>query len=125
MKKIITSLSILFLLTVNVHAKLIASPEILTVKIDANNSEIIYFKVSGGGLCIKDVISKNGGESFSTAAQSDISHYKWSDKLHSGNRKYVVVDSFYLFRSDDSGISWKQTSASTYIRKQLKSAEIS
>jgi hypothetical protein len=99
------------------QAKLRAGSEVTAVTLDPTNSDKVAIRISG--LSCKAAISTNAGRNFLAVAGRDISA-AWSSNLTAGARRYVLVDSFCLFRSDDAGVTWTNTGASAFLREQSK-----
>lgn len=96
-------------------AKLNSGPQIKSVRIDSNDSATVYLQISE--LPKPMAVSTNAGDSFSTFPGGILPDSATTNLRH-GPRKYVLVDSAILLRSDDSGITWTNTAARKYLREQ-------
>ena len=117
MMKRVAALMILFLAAGNeAQAYLRAGPEIASVAIDAENPDVIRLGLSG--LPCEAAVSADGGLTFTAASEADVARHHWVSSLSAGSRRYVLADSIHLLRSDDAGITWTSTSATSFLREQ-------
>lgn len=101
------------------QAMLRSGPRIESVAIDPQNPDALYFRASFGLFACGDdheaAISTNGGRTFMTSPRTEIPD-GWTTNLQSGIRRYVLVDSYNILRSDDGGLTWTNTAAISFIR---------
>ena len=115
--KYFTTVLILLFATTTAYAKLTPYPEITSVKMVLDNPDVLYIFVSG--LEWKVAMSTNAGEEFKVIQESEVPANLTTDLKHE-NRQYVLTEAKdNLLRTDDNGNSWKETSASRFIRKQV------
>ncbi|MDD5707287.1 MAG: hypothetical protein PHR35_15290 [Kiritimatiellae bacterium] len=101
------------------QAMLRAGPEITSVVLDATDSDKVAIRIRG--VPCKAAVSTNAGQSFVAVAEQDVQP-NLSTNLTAGMRRYVLVDSFQLLRSDDAGVTWTNTAATSFLRDQSRAA---
>lgn len=70
------------------------------------------------GISCEMAISTDGGKTFAPYPGKEIPA-GWSTNLNANHRRYVLADSLRLFRSDDDGLSWTNTGASSFLGEQM------
>ena len=107
---------ILCLFVTNVaEAMLLALPEISSAAIDPHDPNVIYLRFKSTAAAI----STNGGQTFQAIDAKKIPA-NLDPNLNVGPCRYVIAGRDHLFRSDDSGATWTDTAASSFMRDQSK-----
>jgi hypothetical protein len=119
MKSTAIAIALLLVTAGGAHAGLRAYPEITSVELHPGDPERILIRVTW--LPCEAAISTNGGAAFVALTEQDLP-LAWSTNLTSGARRYVLVDNYALFRSDDSGVTWTNTGATSFLHEQNKAA---
>jgi hypothetical protein len=99
------------------NAKLRATPEIRSVTMDPANPDMLYLQISFFEKTIG--VSTNGGWTFQTISR-DAMPTNTTSKLHFQLRRYALIHSEELLRSDDGGLTWTNTAAAKFLRAQTK-----
>ena len=119
MKSAMTAAILFFAARTGAQAALMAYPEITSLAIDPENPDHIFLAIRGLGF--PAAVSTDGGASFADDDEEDAPP-GWSTNLAVGTRRYVVVDALWLLRSDDSGATWTNTEAASFVRDQCELA---
>lgn len=110
---------LVILAAVDAQARLQPSPEITSVFLDPTDSGRIAIRIDY--LPCEAAVSTNAGVSFVAVTDQDVPS-AWTTNLTAGTRRYALEDSFWLFRSDDSGVTWTNTGAASFLREQSQAA---
>lgn len=97
------------------HGMLAGGPSIDWAGANSTNRDILYLCLSGGYRPAG--ISTNAGVSFEPIDRALIPQLVTTN-LDFGLRRYVLVVSELLLRSDDGGTTWTNTGARSFLRKQ-------
>ena len=92
------------------------APEITAVSVDKNNPDFVYIRLSD--LNITSALSTDGGAVFRPVT-NELVLGDLTTNLNTGSRQYIRVGSTELFRSDDAGKTWTNTSAARFVREQI------